>query len=351
VIRGVGLAMGTAMHLGIATLMSIPNFSMAMIFSYAVFYDPSWIVTLERWSMRPNRAGPLRLSANAADRPLGLLLAVTHSDDLYADSDQSEAGFDSWTVEDEAGNRYSGADAWHMALAFVPMSRFFDVLLHFRFVRQAIWGAARVVAGDGSLPVQQTDALEICDDGPNRVLLLAGRMSMSAILLPMIIIILWWNAYTIREDDGRWIDLPPDPARSFVQYTGMWQSWGMFAPFPTNIDGWVVVAGRFEDGSEMDLMTGEPVMHEWTRWLWGPDSRWKKFIANMRQDRPQALLESWGGYYCREYNIIQRIPQGQRLATLEIRFFARRSYAPGGSELPLEDHLLWRHWCFDEYAY
>jgi hypothetical protein len=86
-----------------------------------------------------------------------LLLAVTHSDDLYADSDQSEAGFDSWTVEDEAGNRYSGADAWHMALAFVPMSRFFDVLLHFRFVRQAIWGAARVVAGDGSLPVQQTE--------------------------------------------------------------------------------------------------------------------------------------------------------------------------------------------------
>jgi hypothetical protein len=49
------------------------------------------------------------------------------------------------------------------------------------------------------------------------------------------------------------------PARVF----GLQQNWNMFAPAPTRVDGWFIVAASRADGSAVDLLTGRAV--DWSR--------------------------------------------------------------------------------------
>ena len=85
------------------------------------------------------------------------------------------------------------------------------------------------------------------------------------------------------------------------------------------------------------------------RVLWGPGMRWRKFEENINNYRYNSLLRAWGRYYCHLYNDVEGRPQGTRLATLEIHFVYRRSYPPGSAPNPMEDDLLWTHWCYEEY--
>jgi hypothetical protein len=164
--------------------------------------------------------------------------------------------------------------------------------------------------------------------------------------------IIWWNLTTIGEaQGGPVIDSVPEAPRRIVQQLSLWQAWDMFSPYPSTVDGWMVIPGTFEDGRTFDLNTGQPVTTEFRRWFFGPGERWKKYESNMSRDEHEALLSAWGGYWCDEYNTRQKLPQGQRLATLEIHYYSYRSHAPGEPPNPMEDITLWRHWCYPEYEY
>jgi hypothetical protein len=113
----------------------------------------------------------------------------------------------------------------------------------------------------------------------------------------------------------------------------------------------MVIPGRFEDGTLLDLHTGRPPSDEMQRWLWGPDERWKKYDENVRLSGDPRLLKPYAEHFCGEYNVAGARPRGTRLATLELHFRLRRSYAPGGAVQPWEDDLLWKHWCAAEYKY
>lgn len=47
-LRILGLLGGALMHLGIALLMAVPNFSIVMMLSYSLFFDPRWVLWLEK---------------------------------------------------------------------------------------------------------------------------------------------------------------------------------------------------------------------------------------------------------------------------------------------------------------
>jgi hypothetical protein len=131
----------------------------------------------------------------------------------------------------------------------------------------------------------------------------------------------------------------------------MWQAWDMFSPYPSTQDGWIVVPGRFEDGTTFDLSTGLPLTQEYHDALFGPSVRWKKYESNLTRNNYDTLLEAWGGYYCDLYNNKGALAVDHRLATLEIRYYSTRSHAPGEPPNPLTDELLWKHWCYAEYEY
>ena len=179
------------------------------------------------------------------------------------------------------------------------------------------------------------------------------RIALTICLAGMIVLVLWWNLNVI----GGYADPPfladyPAWSSAAIRYTGLWQSWDMFSPVPLQKDGWIRIPGQFEDGTQLDLFdlqaaesaTVPPAIN------WGPDMRWQKYISNIYDDPNDNLLRAWGRYYCRLYNTAGNLPRGARLATLEIHYMFRRVYKYGEAISPLQDDLLWSHWCFEEYA-
>jgi hypothetical protein len=234
-------------------------------------------------------------------------------------------------------------------LAHLPLSRLWLWLLRWGLLRRWLWQAVSWQTSSAvNAPFscgERTPAIE----WPK--LRLATHASLSIVLIWTMVGITWWNLYTVKDADRERI-VPPmsQTARSTMQYLGIWQSWGMFSPYPSNNDGWVTIPAVFEDGRQIDLMTGQPVSMEWQHWYWGPE-RWKKFVSNMKSDAPEEVLKAWGSYYCDLYNKTQALPEGQRLAHFEIVFNSQRSYAPGDSPNPIRARTLWKHWCYAQYQY
>jgi hypothetical protein len=121
--------------------------------------------------------------------------------------------------------------------------------------------------------------------------------------------------------------------------------WQMFVYGAIPRSGWVVIHGQFEQGATSLLYTSaDPLTGQMYR-QWGPGARLRLFEQHLSTSFPNTILRAWGSYYCRLYNVEQGRPLGQRLATLEIHLRYRLSYRPGAPPNPVEDDLLWRHYC------
>jgi hypothetical protein len=354
-LRAVALILGTLLHTGIAVTMSIENFSMVMIGAYLLFFEPGWIEWLDRRLRRVNACSTLPLPQGAS--PLWLLLAATTPDEVVAARGEARPGpgpYD-WWLFDEQGHRLAEGAAWRRALGHLAGSRLWGWLLWIGALRRATWSALRVVVARDAPPEPDPTALP----APPRPTVWtrsrrAGAALGTAALGLLMGYIVWWNLTTVDTFMARvpaeLRSVPQTPRRT-IQMLGIWQAWDMFSPFPSTIDGWMVTPGRFEDGRTFDLSTGQPVTAEFRRWFWGPDVRWKKYESNLSRSDYAPLLRAWGSYYCHYYNDVLDLPPGQRLATLEIHYYMVRSHAPGQPPNPLEDVLMWKHWCFPEYQY
>ncbi len=351
-LRAMALILGTLMHGGIAILMSIDNFSTLMIASYLLYFEPGWIAWIDR---RLRRAPPpSMLPLPAGDSPLWPLIAATTSEQLAVsiEARQPADGPDEWALLDHKGREWRGWAAWQRAAGMLPLSRLWLGLLRIALVRRLIWwGLGRLVARDLPPVPERNEAVPAAAKPTLSPLRIAGRASMAALLGTLMVFIVWWNLTTLPLGGRLVVKSVPDVPRRAIQYLSLWQAWDMFAPYPSTVDGWVVIPGVFEDGTTVDLRTGEPVSGEFRRIFWGPPMRWKKYESNISRGGIDPLLQAWGNYYCQQYNTIQQLPPGHRLATLEIHLYSVRSHAPGAPPNPLTDRLLWKHWCFPEYEY
>ena len=122
-------------------------------------------------------------------------------------------------------------------------------------------------------------------------------------------------------------------------------SWAMFKYFSLLRDGWIVVQGQSADGRQSDLYRSADPLSERPQILWGPAMRLRQFDLVIASYRFTSILRAWGSYYCQlDQRAIQR-RGGMRLVRVEIHYQYRRSYPPGGARRPLQDDLLWQHWC------
>jgi hypothetical protein len=360
-LRLLGLFLGMMLHLGIAVTMAIQDFSLVMMISYSTLYEPRWIVFADK-SLRRKQT-PSIIAQPTQNSPLWLLLAMTRDNEIQVEnSDIVEQNapeensspvpaYDAWQIKDAiTGEIFSGKAAWRRAVGHLALSKTWGWMVRFAFIRRAIWFMISRFVQREQPPTPAPDASTLnLSRQPNW----AARTVLFAVLSTMMFSIVWWNLTGVQvHENGAMLDVDPVPRDlgRAVWYTGMWQHWGMFSPYPSVVDGWIEINGQFEDFTQFDLLTGQRPAIEMPRYFWGPVARWKKFEENMNRDRVQILLSAWGAYYCNLYNNQYALPFGRRLATLDIVWRYRDSYPPGAETLPYQEVILWHHWCYEQYA-
>jgi hypothetical protein len=328
-----------------------------MIVSYLTFFLPEWVVWLDKQLRTAGQS--LMLPTPPIGSPLWVLLSITRGDeialgdfppdDYLTPNNRQVTHYDDWVVMDREGTVYQGVHAWQQVAAHIPLSHLWAWSLNLPALRALLWWMGKgATLSDSVMP----QACETQTPPPERLWqVIPARTVVSVALVAVMAITLQWNLNSVKKDGKPVMDDVEGTRREVYQYLSLWQSWSMFAPHPSTRDGWIVVPGVFENGLKMDLITEAPESIEMTQWYWGPQSRWKKYISNLRRNEYEEMLSAMGSYFCRKYNTEMGLPKGERLATLEIHYHSRRSYAPGGSPNPVNVDTLWRHWCYPEYKY
>lgn len=155
-------------------------------------------------------------------------------------------------------------------------------------------------------------------------------------------VVLAWNLASINV-------LPPAlgaagwPAMRILRID---QVWNMFAPYPWRDDGWFVVPGRLEDGSEVDVIRpGEPLSYAKPRYVSQTHEtpiRWRTYRNRVWDPKFSQNRLPYARYLCRNWNVAAT--PGRRVLSLNLVYMLERSVPPG--QVPtIEQRILWRHEC------
>ncbi|MEM6528005.1 MAG: HTTM domain-containing protein [Chloroflexota bacterium] len=344
-LRIAGLTFTGLMHIGIALLMAVPDFSILMLTTYVLFFEPAWILRLA--PKQPERQYTMPVPHPGS--PLWLLILLTRSSYLKVTGGSQIDHFDGWFIEDETGESYISRNAYLLAARLLPVSRLWRWALRWRWVRRRLW--ALMTFYMSRLPTITGAPCIVHEPETAPRVRLAVRGAMAALLLPLFAGVIYWNLNGVQSRSQPLVPAPTGIARGAVLVTGLYQGWGMFSPFPANPHGWVRVAAVFEDTSELELTTRTPLHREIIHWRFGPHGRMRKYNENIRNPQNEPLLEAIGSHYCRQYNRRQNRAPGERLATLEVQVFERQYVDYGQPPNLYTSTVLWKHWCFDEYQY
>ncbi len=173
------------------------------------------------------------------------------------------------------------------------------------------------------------------------------RSSLAANLLAFFFIfyILCWNLTTVTSFTLPERTVPLGP------FLGLDQYWGMFAPSPSNEDGWYVIPGELRDGEKVDLMpitrddyTMHPVSYEKPQDIPATykNEHWRKYLENIynRDHADQRLY--FGQYICRQWNAHHT--GADTLETFRIIYMLELTLPDYRRSKP-EKVELWNHTC------
>lgn len=109
----------------------------------------------------------------------------------------------------------------------------------------------------------------------------------------------------------------PGRVKSLGNLLDLNQSWGMFAPSPSDENYWYVVSGTLRDGQKVDLL--KPTIHgDWrmvneVSWE-NPDNLdenkyWRKYLLKLdNKNPPNGLRKQFARYVCRKWNEVHAGP-------------------------------------------
>jgi hypothetical protein len=173
------------------------------------------------------------------------------------------------------------------------------------------------------------------------------RSSLATNLLAFFFIfyILCWNlttatSFTLPE---RTVPLGP--------FLGLDQYWGMFAPSPSNEDGWYVIPGELRDGKRVDLMpitrddySMHPVLYEKPQNVRATykNEHWRKYLENIYNQDHAAQRLYFGQYICRQWNAHHT--GADTLETFRILYMLELTLPDYRQSKP-EKVELWNHTC------
>jgi hypothetical protein len=167
----------------------------------------------------------------------------------------------------------------------------------------------------------------------------------SAVAGLALLFVLAWNLATL--DAERHEAVLRSPLGTVARTLGLGQRWAMFAPHPSEDDGWYVMPGTTAGGREVDAwrsLEGEPVAVDWSK---PPDvaasfgsKRWSKYLANLSLESYRHHRPLFGDWVCRTWNATHA--SEDRLVEFSMVFLLERYAAPLAKPEPL---LLWVERC------
>ena len=128
--------------------------------------------------------------------------------------------------------------------------------------------------------------------------------------------------------------------------TGLAQWWRMFAPQPLTYDGWFVMKGVLEDGSEVNLWSpDEPLpltkpasVRETYR-----NQRWRRFLMFLWEPDYTEVLRDTARWLQRRWD--ERYSQGQpgrKVKSVEIVYYVEETLPPGSASPLVTPMILWK---------
>lgn len=156
--------------------------------------------------------------------------------------------------------------------------------------------------------------------------------------------IFFWNLSTLKP--------PLKYASLFWQnvarWTHLYQEWNMFAPFPKQENMWMEMPAELEDGSTLELMSGDPDVHSSKQAIFPSlvrDEHWRKYLMNLSDN--EKLARHYGGAWCRLWNRpVKKGGRTPRLRRFSINVF-HHVIQPDYQQSPLYKRTVWNHWCFE----
>lgn len=127
-----------------------------------------------------------------------------------------------------------------------------------------------------------------------------------------------------------------------IQWTGLWQTWDMFAPNPFATDGGMLVMGTYESGRRYELRTGLAHDDELPRFYFGVGGRWKKYDENLYHGWYPTLIDAHAQYRCRT---TPASPIDGRLTQVELIYRSRQVNLINAPVTTYEDQSLWTIGC------
>ncbi len=149
-------------------------------------------------------------------------------------------------------------------------------------------------------------------------------------------------AYAIASNAlalGTGMNTMPEPLQTVGRILRLDQRWRMFANTDVTIQGWWVVIGKLENGTEIDLLHGTPeVSFERPKRYYRemPNMGWRTYWASISREHYAPFRPSMGRYFCRWWN--RDAEPTFRIEAVRVVFVQELNYKPelGGIVRPRE---------------
>ncbi|MGI9436776.1 MAG: DCC1-like thiol-disulfide oxidoreductase family protein, partial [Geminicoccaceae bacterium] len=246
---------------------------------------------------------------------------------------------DSWVVENRLGQRSLRTKAMAEILQSSPWLWWFGSVLSLAPVNKACDWVYNWVAGN-----RRTWSRATARFLPIREIYYPGRMS-QYVALGFLIFVTYWNVTTLKQTNIGF----PHQLHVIKDILRLDQHWSMFAPHPRTDDGWFVIPGVLMDNSQVDVFSGDlsPAAFAKPENVAGqfPSYRWRKYLTRLWLRRYSEYRLYYGRYLCRQWN--HNTPPARQLRMFKIYYVEERTL-PDYRESQPKQHMIWRHFCFDD---
>jgi Vitamin K-dependent gamma-carboxylase len=167
------------------------------------------------------------------------------------------------------------------------------------------------------------------------------RLASGVAALLCVFVVLW----DLREaSPSRFGRLLPPASRWVAEALALHQTWAMFTPSPPTDAGWFVVAGRTREGDAVDPWRESPLDPSRPASFAAAygDSRWTKYLSNLRLRGYVFHRRLFGNYLCRRWNADHSGPR--RLLGLSLVYMLE-PIEPSGRRLAAQPLLLFAQPC------